>query len=170
MTLNEIEGVANRAVGAGGMAHLSGVMTASFSQVTAVDNEAGGAGGAFAVVESDRQLSTITKSTINANKAGSTAGGLYVENSAVSMTGTQLRSNWVELGDGGAAALSGEDAHLALSDTECVNVVAVLDWTAAGEGCPLDGTSYGGPCDSFAGTCEYLQDQGNNCNGCACNK
>ena len=149
------------------MAHFLGIMTATLDQVIAVENEAGEAGGAFAVFESARESSIITNSRVDANKAGSKGGGLYIEDSKVLVTGSQLRSNSAERGGGGATAVSGDQAQLSLSDVECVAVDVGLDWTAAGQGCPVDGN--GGTCDSYSGyTCAH-DVNGYNCDGCACN-
>ena len=65
-----------------------GIMTATLGQVTAVENEASEAGGAFAVFESARESSRITNSIVKANKAGSKSGGLYIEDSKVIVTGS----------------------------------------------------------------------------------
>ena len=70
------------------MAHFLGIMTATLGQVTAVENEASEAGGAFAVFESARESSRITNSIVKANKAGSKGGGLYIEDSKVIVTGS----------------------------------------------------------------------------------
>ena len=151
------------------MAHFLGIMTATLDQVTAVENEAGEAGGAFAVFESARESSIITNSIVEANKAGSKGGGgLYIEDSKVVVTGSQLRSNSAERGGGGATAASGDQAQLSLSDVECVAVDVGLDWASAGQGCPVDGD--GKTCDSYSDTCAELQeDYGRNCDGCTCN-
>ena len=167
VTLVETKGIANRALGSGGVAHFFGIMAATIDGITANGNVAGDSGGAFAMIDSIRTISTMANSTVNANRAGSKGGGLYVEDAAVSVTGSQLTDNSVERGDGGATATSGHKAQLSFSDTECVNIEVVLDWSNAGSGCPVDGD--GMTCDTWSSACEDMAYYyGSDCSGCAC--
>ena len=58
-------------------AHFLGIMTATLDQVTAVENEAGEAGGAFAVFESARASSIITNSIVEAASRQSAKQTVY---------------------------------------------------------------------------------------------
>jgi hypothetical protein len=171
----ETEGVNNHAVASGGMAHFAGIMSADLGEVSAIGNTAGSVGGAFAMFDSLRTVSHISNSSISVNNASSKGGGLYIEDAAVNIHGTQLQSNAVEQGDGGAAATSGDQAELSFSDMECVAVEVILDWGTAGKACPAHDYYSDGrlmTCDGWAMTCgAFMATYGDDhCSGCACNK
>ena len=149
--LNGTEGVNNHAGASGGMAYFVGIMSAELNEVSAIGNTAG-KGGAFAMFDSLRTVSQIVNSSVNANSASDKGGGLYIKDTAITVKETQLRSNAVDHGDGGAAAISGEEADLNFLDTECVTVEILLDWGTAGLGCPVfDGTT----CDTYGQSCSF---------------
>ena len=168
MALADAQCTANRAAGSGGFAHFVGILSATIDGIVATGNEAGDAGGAFAVIDSIRAISNMTDSSVNFNRAGSKGGGLYIEDAVVSVTGTQFRDNFVDQGDGGASATSGALAQLSFADRECVAVEVVLDWSTAGGGCSIVDDD-GRTCDYWAASCVDLQnDHGYDCSGCAC--
>ena len=169
VTMIETKGASNTAAGSGGFAYLFGITSANLDGVVAIDNEAGTSGGAVAIIATTRTISNITNTSIQANRAGSKGGGLYVEDAAVTVTGTQLLSNSVEQGDGGGAVVSGGQAQLSLSNTKCVSVEVLVDWSNAGEGCSV-GSNGRTTCDSSSDIACKEQAENVECSGCACNK
>ena len=177
-TVRVSQSVAKRNVagGSGGFVQLPGVMSATLRGVDATGNEAGTTGGGAAVVDSTRIVDstrstvTLTNSTIHGNKAGDSGAGIFVENSEMDVSGAALLKNSARRGNGGGAATSGENTNLAFSDTQCVPVDVLLDWTAAGNGCPPD-TNHG--CmfkiNYAVTTCRTEAAGGVDCNGCSCN-
>ena len=166
----------NVAGGSGGMLHLSSVMAATLQEIDATSNKAGTFGGAVAVLDATRTKVTLTHSTIRSHTAGDSGGGLFVEDSVMSVVGVELSENSAERGNGGAVATTGTDTFLEISDTECINIDVLLDWTTAGEhGCQPAYESY--TCDplimNFLVTCAELEQMSfigtNACNGCPCN-
>jgi len=157
-TITESTARRNSADASGGMAYLSGVAAATLRSVELVNNNAGTTGGALAAVSSSRTAAKIVDSTVGQNTAAGNGGGLFLLDSEADVVGTQLLGNTAgKRNDGGSAdegasaddgaasangggvAMSGSSTNLGLSDTECVNVDVLLDWTTAGDGCPTLG-------------------------------
>ena len=173
----------------GGALHLAGVLGATLRGIGATGNKAGASGGALAVVDSSRTAITMTNSTVYYNQAAESGGGIFLESSEMKVTGVQLLENTAEHSHGGAVA-GGADANLKISDTECTPVDILLDWTAAGNGCPLVYANIA-TCASLAGyyalSCADAQSLGQSmnywnddpstdfddrddpCSGCPCN-
>ena len=120
----------------GGGLFFSGVAAVALRGVEATSNKAGTNGGAVAVVDSVRTTATLTNSVVRRNVAGNNGGGLFIESSKVVAEGVQLAENTAKDGSGGATAAEGAATNLAFSDSECVDVDILIDWTTAGNRCP----------------------------------
>ena len=135
VALHQLTATRNVAEGSGGALYLSGFAKATLRSIDASDNEAKISGGAVAISDSLQSAATCTSSVIRRNTAGRRGGGFYVQDSRMSITGVQWLENSVQQGNGGGLATSGTATSLELSDTPCVEVDVLLDWTAAGDGC-----------------------------------
>lgn len=163
----------NVADGSGGLLYLSGAMAAVLQGIDATNNTARASGGAVAVFDSSRTVITLTNATIRQNSADGNGGGIFSKDSTMDVVGVQVLENSVQ-NNGGGIATSGPNA-VVLSDSECVNVEVLLDWTRVGDGCVEFGPT-GTSCDGFvlywAMSCaqvESVWDSANACNGCPCN-
>ena len=118
------------ALGSGGVLYLSGFREATLRGITALDNKAKN-GGAIAVTDRATATVQLSNSTIRRNDAEESGGGLLVDASVtgVEMIGVQLLENSAQMHNGGAVAMTGKETFLALSDTACVNVDVLIDWT-----------------------------------------
>jgi hypothetical protein len=170
----------NIAGGSGGMLHMSDVGAAALEEVVATGNIAGTNGGAVAVFDVTRSTVTLKNSIMRRNKAlKENGGGVYAENSEVGVYGVEFIENSVELGDGGGVATRGPLTNFDISETECVNVDVLLDWTTTdGSGCRS--SAYGQTCLASIvekeTTCSAFEDAtyavftvSADCSGCTCN-
>ena len=173
--------------GSGGMLYLSNVNAATLSDCSTVRNKAGTNGGGIAVFDCSRSTTTITNSVVEHNQAGESGGGVFALNSKVDVIGVQITDNSADLKNGGGLATSGT-ASLELRDVPCVDVEVLLDWNAAGSGCPVLFDDSSGDVDSYncdtglsqtgASSCHNLEafhshhsvnDDAYTCSGCTCN-
>ena len=177
VSISESTAKGNMAVGgSGGMLHLSGVKAATLEGIDAVGNAAGSTGGAVAAFDSTRTTIMLMNSTVRGHKAGESGGGIFLDDSAMGLVGVLLSENSAEAGDGGAVATTGTATFLEVSDTDCTNVDVLVDWSTAGNGCPV---AYDGryTCDplifNFEMTCAELENLAfigeGKCSGCPCN-
>ena len=190
VSVAETTATTNSAGGSGGMLHLKGINAAALRRIYAAGNHAGKTGGAIAVVDSTRTEVTLSNSTLRRNQASRDGGGaLFADGAKLDVIGVQHLANSADGGNGGAVLTRENGGSVSFSDTECVDVDILLDWSSAGNGCPVIADGQGYTCKPWAGayqfTCTEMQDAFDNavlagslsradypanaCSGCDCN-